>query len=189
MISKNHVPLPKAVIKAVIEKHIGREIKTTFTRKQSVVFPLQVYAYCLHTYSAMTLDQIAQEVNRKDHTTVLYSIHKIANETRIYDNVRDIVLAVECVLEPMVKPKPFVSKDYGDIERDLSHCEPQVCKHFGCGMMLTPEEKLFGDRCIQHRMKQNPIDEYLKNKNEKLNTHTDLPVIDPVVQKRSKRRA
>lgn len=28
--------------------------------------------------------------------------------------------------------------------------EPQVCKHFGCGRVLTIRERLFGEKCIDH---------------------------------------
>lgn len=28
--------------------------------------------------------------------------------------------------------------------------EPEICKHFGCGKHLTPEESRHGDYCMQH---------------------------------------
>jgi hypothetical protein len=28
--------------------------------------------------------------------------------------------------------------------------EPAICKHFGCGKVLSMQEKLFGDRCVNH---------------------------------------
>lgn len=28
--------------------------------------------------------------------------------------------------------------------------EPHICRHFGCGRILTMEEKLYGDQCIKH---------------------------------------
>jgi hypothetical protein len=28
--------------------------------------------------------------------------------------------------------------------------EPPVCKHFGCGRHLSPQEQLYGDKCISH---------------------------------------
>lgn len=28
--------------------------------------------------------------------------------------------------------------------------EPEICKHFGCGMKLTRQEKLFGNKCVKH---------------------------------------
>lgn len=28
--------------------------------------------------------------------------------------------------------------------------EPVICKYFGCGKTLTPEEKLYGPCCIDH---------------------------------------
>lgn len=35
--------------------------------------------------------------------------------------------------------------------------EPQICKFFGCGARLTPEEALFGQFCHQHQpTKQDP---------------------------------
>jgi hypothetical protein len=32
--------------------------------------------------------------------------------------------------------------------------EPSVCKHFGCGKRLSPQEQLFGNRCQEHSSKK-----------------------------------
>lgn len=36
-------------------------------------------------------------------------------------------------------------------EINLYLSEPDICKHFGCGKMLTLEEKRFGDLCVHHK--------------------------------------
>lgn len=37
----------------------------------------------------------------------------------------------------------FEGQEYDTVEYD-------VCKHFGCGKKLIPQEKLFSDRCFEH---------------------------------------
>lgn len=41
----------------------------------------------------------------------------------------------------------------------LTEHEPEICKHFGCGSRLTPQEQLYGNLCIVHSIstiKPNP---------------------------------
>jgi hypothetical protein len=34
---------------------------------------------------------------------------------------------------------------------------PHVCKFFGCGKHLSIDEQLYGEFCINHQKKENPI--------------------------------
>lgn len=34
--------------------------------------------------------------------------------------------------------------------RTMMEPEPEICKQFGCGRKLSPQEMLFGNKCIHH---------------------------------------
>lgn len=48
---------------------------------------------------------------------------------------------------------------YIDIRRyydewDKQILQPEICKQFGCGKQLSPTEKLYGGRCVNHQKKE-----------------------------------
>lgn len=36
------------------------------------------------------------------------------------------------------------------ISQDYTGTAEQTCSHFGCGIVLTPEQKLYGSKCTKH---------------------------------------
>ena len=58
-------------------------------------------------------------------------------------------------------------KFFGEWSKDYIP-EPEICSHFSCGRTLTPQEKLFGDKCINHNHKPKAMSEILLDKYQDL---------------------
>jgi hypothetical protein len=40
-----------------------------------------------------------------------------------------------------------IRRHYDEGEKEV---QKHICKHFGCGKTLSPQEQLFGNKCIKH---------------------------------------
>lgn len=60
---------------------------------------------------------------------------------------------------PIHVRKPVIENLLVDIRRyydegEIQVTEADICKQFGCGRQLSPTEKLYGTRCINHQKKE-----------------------------------
>jgi len=46
---------------------------------------------------------------------------------------------------------PIYDQEYYEIGEDI------ICKHFGCGRKLSPQETLFSDYCVNHNKSKNKV--------------------------------
>ncbi len=60
-------------------------------RDKDIVVPRQVAMYMLRSELHMSFPKIAHELGRKDHTTAIHSVEKIAKESRLDNELRDAI--------------------------------------------------------------------------------------------------
>lgn len=60
-------------------------------RDKDIVVPRQVAMYMLRSELHMSFPKIAHELGRKDHTTAIHSVEKIAKESRLDTELRDTI--------------------------------------------------------------------------------------------------
>lgn len=60
-------------------------------RDKDIVVPRQIAMYILRSELHMSFPKIAHELGRKDHTTAIHSVEKIAKESRLDNELRDAI--------------------------------------------------------------------------------------------------
>lgn len=68
-----------ATVRKTVGRHFNvlREDMLSDSRCPEVVFPRQIAMYLANKFTGQTLQQIGHYLGNRDHTTVLYAIHKI----------------------------------------------------------------------------------------------------------------
>lgn len=61
----------------------------------------QVFCYCTKRYTFLTLKEIGELIHR-DHTTIIHSIRTVQDNTKIYDEFRNQVAAVELIIDKRI---------------------------------------------------------------------------------------
>ncbi|PIZ62408.1 chromosomal replication initiator protein DnaA [Candidatus Saccharibacteria bacterium CG_4_10_14_0_2_um_filter_52_9] len=64
-------------------------------RDKDIVVPRQVAMYMLHEELRLSYPKIARELGRKDHTTAMHSVRKIARESQIDSSLRSAITEIK----------------------------------------------------------------------------------------------
>jgi len=64
-------------------------------RDKDIVVPRQVAMYMLHEELRLSYPKIARELGRKDHTTAMHSVRKIAQECQLDPNLRSAITEIK----------------------------------------------------------------------------------------------
>ncbi len=64
-------------------------------RDKDIVVPRQVAMYMLHEELRLSYPKIARELGRKDHTTAMHSVRKIAHESQLDANLRSAITEIK----------------------------------------------------------------------------------------------
>lgn len=64
-------------------------------RDKDIVVPRQVAMYILHEELRLSYPKIARELGRKDHTTAMHSVRKIAHESQIDAHLRNAITEIK----------------------------------------------------------------------------------------------
>lgn len=72
-------------------RHFGVEVKDMCSPKRDkhIMLPRQIAMYLLRSELKMSFPKIAQELGRKDHTTAMHSVEKIAKEMLVNVSIRE----------------------------------------------------------------------------------------------------
>jgi chromosomal replication initiator protein len=95
------LPQRQNVLPEKIVELVAREWKTTVEallgrdRSQKVAEPRQVAMYLLRKETDASLPQIGEVLGGRDHTTVMYAIHKIANQIETKSDLRKRVINIK----------------------------------------------------------------------------------------------
>ncbi len=90
---------PEAVIEAVADFYsLSPEDLKGRSRNQKVVKPRQIAMYLTRQETKASLPQIGKTLGGRDHTTVLYSVNKIGDQTETDEMLRREVLAIKKLL-------------------------------------------------------------------------------------------
>jgi len=90
---------PEAVIEAVADFYsLSPEDLKGRSRNQKVVKPRQIAMYLTRQETKASLPQIGKTLGGRDHTTVLYSVNKIGDQTETDEMLRREVLAIKKML-------------------------------------------------------------------------------------------
>jgi len=90
---------PEAVIEAVADFYsLSPEDLKGRSRSQKVVKPRQIAVYLAREETQASLPKIGEALGGRDHTTVLYSLRKISDETERDEMLRREVLAIRKTL-------------------------------------------------------------------------------------------
>ncbi|MDP2860522.1 MAG: DnaA/Hda family protein, partial [bacterium] len=83
---------PKEILEAVAECFsLKTSVFRSQTREQKVALPRQILMYLLRTEVKMPLMEIADFLNRKDHTTIIHGVKKITGLLSTSETVRENV--------------------------------------------------------------------------------------------------
>jgi len=97
--------VPERVIEVVARAHnITTEKMLSRDRSREVAFPRQIAMYLLRQEADFSLPQIGEALGGRDHTTVMYAIQKIAEQTVSDDRLRRLIDSLKQQLYGQVAP-------------------------------------------------------------------------------------
>jgi chromosomal replication initiator protein len=64
-------------------------------RDKDIVVPRQVAMYILHEELRLSYPKIARELGRKDHTTAMHSVRKIAQDSQVDASIRNAITEIK----------------------------------------------------------------------------------------------
>ena len=99
---------PEQILDAVSSVfHVTRDDLVGPKRLRMVSEPRKIAAYLIHKNSLMGYKQIADLLNRNDHTTVMYYVKTVRNNVETQPHFASLVEEVEkSLVSPQAEPEP-----------------------------------------------------------------------------------
>ena len=92
---------PSLIIKTVSDHfNISPDDMCSKKKSQDIVYPRQIAMYLCRILTETSLQSIGTALGRKDHTTVMYAIEKIANEVKISDSTKNTIEVIKKKIVP-----------------------------------------------------------------------------------------
>ena len=88
----------KSEIRSVLNGYFGVDFLIK-TRKSEVMYPRQIYIYCLYIFTDIKLRGIAREAGLTDHSSVIYSVRKIRDYCKTDPRIKQEIIDIETLLE------------------------------------------------------------------------------------------
>ena len=87
-------------IQEIVSKYFNIDKKDLISTKKSndIVYPRQIAMYLCRSIGQMSYPKIAEEFNKKDHTTVMYACEKIEKDIKNNSNTKMIVESVKNII-------------------------------------------------------------------------------------------
>ena len=88
-------------IQEVVAKYYNIDKKDLVSTKKSndIVYPRQIAMYLCRSIGQMSFPKIAEEFNKKDHTTIMHAYKKIENDIKNNSNTKMIVESVKNIIK------------------------------------------------------------------------------------------
>lgn len=94
-IRPKHISAKQIIEKTAKHFHLSIEDIIGPKRDKDIVVPRQVAMYILRSELHLSYPKIAQELGRKDHTTAIHSVEKIAKEVNLDPDLREAVATIK----------------------------------------------------------------------------------------------
>ena len=87
-------------IQEIVSKYFNIDKKDLVSTKKSndIVYPRQIAMYLCRSIGQMSFPKIAEEFNKKDHTTVMHAYKKIEKDIKENSNTKLIVESVKNII-------------------------------------------------------------------------------------------
>ena len=88
-------------IQEVVAKYYNIDKKDLVSTKKSndIVYPRQIAMYLCRSIGQMSFPKIAEEFNKKDHTTIMHAYKKIEKDIKDNSNTKMIVESVKNIIK------------------------------------------------------------------------------------------
>jgi chromosomal replication initiator protein len=90
-----HINAKQIIEKTAKHYHISMEDIMGPKRDKDIVVPRQIAMYILRSELHLSFPKIARELGRKDHTTAIHSVEKIAKESALDADLRTAISEIK----------------------------------------------------------------------------------------------